>query len=83
MNLNFYQVDTDTNDVWDKTTDKLLLVMSDIRSTDIPTLNEFLVLPVGVYLYRVMKVIRRIDEIQPETFITTDIDIILTPAIAD
>lgn len=83
MNLNFYQVDTDTNDVWDTTADEPLLVMSDIRRTDIPTLNEFLVLPVGVYLYRVMKIIRRIDEMQPETFTTTDIDIILTPAIAD
>ncbi|EKO3836778.1 MULTISPECIES: hypothetical protein [Vibrio] len=83
MNLNFYQIDPDVCDEWDTTLNEPLLVMRDANSTDIPSLGEFFVLPVGSFLYKTTKIIRRVEESRPDIFTTTDVDIILTPALID
>ncbi|WP_434069107.1 hypothetical protein, partial [Vibrio campbellii] len=84
MNLNYYQVNTDelTND-WDIILESPLLVMRDIESVDIPSLEDFIILPVGTYLYKVTKLIRRVDEISPNVYKTTDINVVVQPALID
>ncbi|HDM8234131.1 TPA: hypothetical protein P0E28_003570 [Vibrio campbellii] len=84
MNLNYYQANTDelTND-WDIILENPLLVMVDIESVDIPSLEDFIILPVGSYLYKVTKLIRRVDEISPNVYKTTDINVVVQPALID
>ncbi|EHR5466014.1 hypothetical protein ACPSL3_11705 [Vibrio owensii] len=83
MKINFFQLDTDLQDEWDATLNEPLLVMVDTESKDIPYTGEFVVLPVGTFLYKVIKIIRKVNEVTEGHFATTEIDIVLTPALID
>ncbi|EGQ8195206.1 hypothetical protein [Vibrio parahaemolyticus] len=84
MNLNYHQVNNDesSND-WDIALESPLLVMRGVESVDIPSLEDFIILPVGSYLYKVTKLIRRVDQISPNVYKTTDINVVVRPVLID
>ncbi|EJC1447040.1 hypothetical protein D8S93_08570 [Vibrio sp. VGrn 2] len=83
MNINFYKLDEGLQNEWDTTLSEPLLIMTKAESKDIPSVGEFMVLPVGAVLYKVNKIIRKVDEVTKGHFVTLDIDVVLTPTLID
>lgn len=83
MIIKFYQSNDSMNEDWDAILNTPLLVLRDVESDQIPSLDEYIILPVGTFMYRVTKIIRRIDEIKPTIYQTVTIDVVLTSAIID
>ncbi|APP04559.1 hypothetical protein [Vibrio harveyi] len=83
MNINFYKLDDDLQDEWDITLNEPLLVMEKAESKDIPSVGEFMVIPAGTFLYKVTKIIRKVDDATKGHFTTSEIDVVLTPTVID
>lgn len=83
MNINFYNLDEDLQNEWDITLNEPLLVIEKAESKDIPSVGEFMVIPVGTFLYKVYKIIRKVDDVTKGHFTTSEIDIVLTATVID